>query len=1127
MPASPTEPAGARLTSASGLTVECNANGSLRRFACGGVSLALFVANELEGGPANLYLRLRGDRLRWTPLLGPASPTRFEADSSARTLAGSGCWEGIEYTVALVLAATAPTWFWHVRLHNTLGAVSTLDLTYAQDLALAAYGAVRMNEYYVSQYVDHTPLAHPQRGIVLASRQNQAVDGAHPWSLIGSLRRGVAFATDALELHGLASRAGRAPLGVGGELPGHRLQREHSMAVIRDEPIALAPGATLECGFFGTLVPDHPAVTSAADLERLSEVLRAVEAAAPAQRRLDSGAELASLFAAPVPLAVAELTAAELSALFGATRRLEERDERGALLSFFHGEARHVVLRAKELAVLRPHGHLLRTGLHTTPDERSLTSTAWMGGVFHSMLTQGHVSINRFLSTVRSYLGLFRSHGQRVFIESDGAWRLLDVPSAFEMWPEGCRWIYRHTAGVLEVRAEAANDRHEMRLAIEVRSGPPVRFLITHHVALNGDDGAARGAVEWRREGDVIVATPAPGSELARRFPRGSFRIRALAGTAFERIGGDELLFRDGRSRLEPYLCLVTAPACAVALALTGHLIDEQVPPPQSVPSRSHFVRALSMSGGAAPAHAQRRLAGLAEIAPWLAHDALVHYLAPRGLEQYSGGGWGTRDVCQGPVEMLLALGLTAPLRDLLLRVMSAQNADGDWPQWFSFYERERAIRAADAHGDIIFWPLLVLGQYLIASGDAALLDERVPFFDPRGPAAGEPLSVWQHAERALDAIGRRSIAGTALCAYGHGDWNDSLQPADPSMRARLCSAWTVTLHHQTFRTLARALRAVGRAAQAPPLERSAAAVASDLQRLLVADGVLAGYALFAEDGTVRHLLHPRDEVTGVHLSSLAMVHALLEDLLTPAQVTEHLRLIEEHLCGPDGLRLFDRPLPYRGGEQRVFQRAESATYFGREIGLMYMHAHLRYAQALAHLGQPDRFWRALCQANPIDVGALVAAATVRQANCYYSSSDAAFDDRYQAQAEYQRVARGTVALEGGWRVYSSGAGIALGLIVRTLLGLDYEANALRIDPVMPRDLDGVCAEIALYERPVSLEFRIGPRGCGVVRIEVNARPIDFELEPNPHRRGAARVAKAALLARLAPGRNVLAIEIG
>ena len=41
-------------------------------------------------------------------------------------------------------------------------------------------------------------------------------------------------------------------------------------------------------------------------------------------------------------------------------------------------------------------------------------------------------------------------------------------------------------------------------------------------------------------------------------------------------------------------------------------------------------------------------------IFPWLAHDAMVHLTAPHGLEQYTGGAWGTRDVCQGPIELLL-----------------------------------------------------------------------------------------------------------------------------------------------------------------------------------------------------------------------------------------------------------------------------------------------------------------------------------------------------------------------------------------------------------------------------------------------------------------------------------------
>ena len=54
MPQAPSDAPPSSLSSPSGLRVEINANGSVRRFDCGSISLALFVGNALEGGPANL-----------------------------------------------------------------------------------------------------------------------------------------------------------------------------------------------------------------------------------------------------------------------------------------------------------------------------------------------------------------------------------------------------------------------------------------------------------------------------------------------------------------------------------------------------------------------------------------------------------------------------------------------------------------------------------------------------------------------------------------------------------------------------------------------------------------------------------------------------------------------------------------------------------------------------------------------------------------------------------------------------------------------------------------------------------------------------------------------------------------
>ena len=99
-----------------------------------------------------------------------------------------------------------------------------------------------------------------------------------------------------------------------------------------------------------------------------------------------------------------------------------------------------------------------------------------------------------------------------------------------------------------------------------------------------------------------------------------------------------------------------------------------------------------------------------------------------------------------------------------------------------------------------------------------------------------------------------------------------------------------------------------------------------------------------------------------------------------------------------------DRPIVYHGGPETFFQRAESAAFFGREIGLMYTHSHLRYGEAMSDIGEFAALWEALLVANPIAVTDQLAHASLRQRNAYFSSSDAAFQDRYQASAEWARV---------------------------------------------------------------------------------------------------------------------------
>lgn len=1134
-----------KVSSRSGIKAQFTTSGALRRFDVGDRSILLYPADELEAGLANLYLRLRGEEAHEAiRLLGPGSGSKVGWDDHGPFISGE--WQDLQYTIVFRLADALAAWFWHVSVTSLRSAETDIDVVYTQDLALASYDAVRSCEYYVSQYLDLTPIETSSVGTALAVRQNMPGATA-PWAVIGCLSEGVGWATDALQLVGRGHHAGARPPGISAEkFPNTRLQHEHTLALLQARPTLLAAGETMVTGFFGLFQPDHPAATSSQDEAIVERALSLPEAREPVHGHTTdeplTGAPAAtSLFSSAPALKCTPLDDDKLAVLAGEGRRHTESEE-GAVLSYFTDAGSHVVTMAKQSAVLRPHGHLMRTGTALVPDEGSLTTTVWMAGTFHSQVTQGHASLNRMLSTRRSYLALRQAHGLRVFVESSAAlhgWALLDEPSAWAVSLDTCRWWYRHTDGLLEVVSTAPADKHELGLRIRVLSGPPTRFLVCVHVALGGDDGQDAEPPSLEHDNAGVTVRPFKGSAASARYPTGSFHLTWIPGS-IERVGRDEALFVDGRSRELPWITSLTSSTADVQMKLTANLVPATDLVKQDLVGKGRLRFWDEISGSVrlrlpVDSPAATEVARLDTVLPWFAHDALIHYLSPRGLEQYTGGAWGTRDVCQGPVGLLIALGEMGPLRELILRVLRAQNARGDWPQWFDFYPREFRGGQRDAHGDVVFWPLLALAEYLAVTADSRLLAERIPFVADDGATVDEP--ILEHVRRALSVITARTVPGTPLPAYGHGDWNDSLQPADPHLAAHLCSTWTATLEVHALRTLSRSLRTVGsryggRGAAdairyADESERVAGATAEAIHALLMRDGLLAGYGLFGEHGSIELLVHPSDRRTGLSYGALQIIHAISGDLLSPTETHDHLAALQTHLLGPDGARLFDRPARYHGGPMEVFQRAEASTFFGREIGLMYTHAHLRYAEALARLGDAERLLQALALANPIGVTERVANARPRQSTCYYSSSDAAFADRYQAEAQYGDVMKGKVPLEGGWRVYSSGPGIFMRLVVECLLGVRRRGDLLEIDPVLAPALDRLQATVPLDGTSLDLSFRVGDRGVGPVAIALNGVMVQTTPLSNPYRPAGVAIDMALVTAGMKPsGRNRLEIQL-
>ena len=1121
------------LGNASPLRVQLLPTGALFALRHGHTLLNQLLPDPAEDGLFRLLLRVHdkaGGINTATSLTGPGL-----AFSASATAAGWSASIGtdLQATTVLQLHPEHSAWLWRVQVRNQGTLPHRIDVLHAQDLGLADEGAVRNNEAYTSQYIDLLPLRDEALGWTIFARQNQPANGGrYPWIAFGCVTGAAACCTDGWQFFGPDHRLTGQPLAARQPaLPSQRLQYEFALGGLQSRIQEVSPGATAEFVFVARYLPDHPAASTAADLACLRELLPAQwgePALPPAAPKLPL-----SLFVSAPWLHGEHPSSSELAQWFPGKHRHLEQGPDGVLQSFFSGPDTHVVLRDKEARVARPHGHILRSGDSTWIDDNQFGITCYAAGIFGAQTYLGNPSFGRLLPVVRNALNLTRTSGQRVFVRQTGAgWAQLGIPSVFSMTPSDARWIYRSGSCLIEARICCSATLPATFFALRVIEGPDCEFLVTHQLVLGTMEFEQAGTVTIHAEDRWAACAPSTLSLVGQHRPGTAFAI-ASAGTAgLVRLGGSELIFPDSVARTGTQLVIQTGPVRHCGIIMLGS--GDGVP---SLPAAVKLARAefalgtaparplaprLRLSGGAAVETAR-----IDEIIPWLNHNASIHYSAPHGLEQYGGAAWGVRDVCQGSVEWLLATGRHDLIRRVLTAVFYQQYAhDGSWPQWF-MHDPYRFIQQAHSHGDVCFWPVKALCDYVEASNDFAFLDQLVGFTDhEQFRAVGPQATLWDHCDRVVAHCESRFMTGTALVNYGDGDWDDTLQPADPTMRTRMTSAWTVGLAFHTFRQLADLSRRCGQSERAGRLEAMLSKMRADFVARLMPEGIVAGFLLAEKDGTARPLLHPTDKVTGIRYRLLPMTRSILAELFTPAEAQRHLAIIEQELRFPDGVRLMSEPAVYHGGLEKLFKRADTAANVGREIGLQYVHAHLRYAEALAKVGDADRLWTALQVVNPVALVEVVPNAAARQSNVYFSSSDADFPDRYEAARRWSDLRRGEVAVRGGWRLYSSGPGLFLHKIRSCLLGLRESFADVIFDPVLPRRLDGLIADVTLCGRPVTLSFRIQQSTHSPVFITVNGRRLEGVRESNPYRLGGLRVNSEALLALLAPGPNRIEIEL-
>ena len=1056
-----------------------------------------FRGNAKDGSANNIYLRTyEGNAIKAVyPLLGQQSHSQISYQEDCIRFEGSH--DGIDYCTDLFLVSNS--WFYEVTLKS--GQEVTVDLLYGQDIGLSGKENVLTNELYISQYLGHS-IFEGENGYVICSRQNMPDSNCNPYLQQGCLLHNAAhFSTDGLDFFGLDYKVSNTPHALYAGLSDRNLQYEFAYSALLTEPFTFT--GSDKTVFYGHFKKHHP--DKIAQIEFQSIIKEHYAHKPLCNDKFISAQKFTIKSDFKDPWNSTYMMADEIKDLFP-VQNLSETSE-SDLLSFFTPDHAHVVTRPKEEQVVRPHGTIIMTPPDLSSISDSLiSSTHYMYGIFNSHIVLGNTNMHKFISTPRGFLNIQKNSGQRIYVKIQNTYHLLALPALFEMGMNYSRWYYKMKDDILTVTSYCNNvdveenkGTSQIHLEVTSQKGIQYDFIITNQLSLavNEYSHDIRGEI----------------TENGMHFPFHTDKYNNLSYDILAlqpcQISDDRIFYEENVPFDETFLTFSFENSSEIRMVIAGSY-DNHATISKAIVFEEEKQSALAQYASILK-HFQLTTSGdneqlniLNETAWWYTHNAMIHFCMPHGLEQPGGAAWGTRDICQGPIEYFLATGNASIVHDILTNIFAHQeDATKEWPQWFMFDRYE--MNAGECHGDVIFWPLKSVADYLLASNDYSILEEIIPYADH----ADKQETLFSHMQAAVAQIeDTRFIPNTGLITYAGGDWDDTLQPAQPEMREKLVSVWTQALAYQTFHLLGESLNDYD-SVFAANLKRLATRTKDAFINYAIKDDVIAGFLEW--DTSVSYLLHPSDVQTGIHYRLLPQTRSIIAELADKAQAEQNIAVIHSKLECPDGVRLMDAPASYDGGISHLFKRAEQAANIGREISLQYTHAHIRYIEAMAKFGNSKEAWDGLFRINPILIQKSVPNATLRQSNMYFSSSDGDYLDRYEYQENFHLLRTGSIPVKGGWRLYSSGPGIYMHQVISHILGIRFEADAIIIDPMLPDSLGDFTFQLECFGKICTFHYE--KSNTGTVHVLHHGQPLHATACANPYRVGGVKISKDTLLA--------------
>jgi cyclic beta-1,2-glucan synthetase len=457
----------------------------------------------------------------------------------------------------------------------------------------------------------------------------------------------------------------------------------------------------------------------------------------------------------------------------------------------------------------------------------------------------------------------------------------------------------------------------------------------------------------------------------------------------------------------------------------------------------------------------------------WLLYQTIACRIWARSAFYQASGAYGFRDQLQDGMAIVTAQ--PAMTRAHLLRAAARQFVEGDVQHWWLPHSGQGVrTRISDDRA----WLAYTVAQYVGTSGDAAVLDDQVPFLEGQllqphehdsffTPTVSDMVgTLFEHCARALDAS--LEVGDRGLPLMGTGDWNDGMNRVGELGQGE--SVWLGWLLHAALTDFAPLADTRGETVRA----RTWRAHASALQKAAESqawDGAWYRRAWF-DDGT------PLGSATNTEcqIDSISQSWAAISGAGDPARAVRAMAAVEQKLIRPhEQLALLFTPAFDRTPLDPGYIKGYPPGV--RENGGQYTHAALWSVIAFAALGEGDKAEALFALLNPINH-----ARTRSEVHRYKVEPYVVAADVYAVEPHVGR---------GGWTWYTGSGGWMQRAGVENILGLRVRGDVLELNPCIPKDWPRF--EMTLRHRSARYEIMVeNPNGVsrGIAFAQADRIPI-------------------------------------